>query len=58
MNEIEEYGQKLEALGKLFQNPDTNLSAIVAAGVELGLIVRVWLEPDPNKSITLTEETP
>ena len=48
------YGKKLEALGLLIQNPSTTLTELTVAGIELGLIVRIWFQPD--LAITLPEE--
>jgi hypothetical protein len=58
VNEVVEYGKKLEALGQMVQNPDTRLQDLVAAGVSLGLIVRVWVEPDPEQSLTVENLEP
>lgn len=46
-----EYGEKLEKLGQMFQDPATNISDIVRSSLELGLMVTFKVEPDPKKSI-------
>lgn len=53
-----EYGKKLEALGKKFQNPSTRLEDLFSASYELGLIISFRVEPDPGKSVDVTVDIP
>lgn len=55
-NGLAEYGKKLEALGKRFQDPETTLEDVAKDCFSLGLMISFRVEPDPAKSVDVEIE--
>lgn len=50
---LAEYGRKLERLGKMFQDENTNLETLFKECYALGLILAFRVSPDPRQSIDM-----
>jgi hypothetical protein len=50
---LAEYGKRLEALGRQFQDPNYRVEDLMRSCMDLGLILAFRVEPDPTKSVDL-----
>lgn len=48
-----EYGERLEALGKMFQDPECRIEDLLVGCAKLGLILSFRVEPDLTTSVGL-----
>jgi hypothetical protein len=56
MNEITEYGAKLEQLGKKMQDPEATVAELALGAYEIGLILQFRVYPDHTQSIEVESE--